>query len=138
MPFFCHKFSEADHAPRTLNDHICQCETLETDEDASTQFGINRKSILTELQYFNICNGALVPDIMHDVLEGLLQYEAKLLLSHLVSNHILHLPELNHIIENIELGYMEASSRPSPIILTCNTDDRQLKKNGRWEFIILL
>ena len=45
MPFFCHKLSEADHAPRTLNDHICQCETLETDEDASTQFGINRKSI---------------------------------------------------------------------------------------------
>lgn len=31
-------------------------------------------------RYFNVCSGALLPDIMHDLLEGALQYELKLML----------------------------------------------------------
>uniref|UniRef100_A0A1X7TV16 Uncharacterized protein n=1 Tax=Amphimedon queenslandica TaxID=400682 RepID=A0A1X7TV16_AMPQE len=36
---------------------------------ASKKYGINRYSPLLELKHFDICGG-LVPDIMHDVLEG--------------------------------------------------------------------
>ena len=32
------------------------------------------------MEYFHVCNGSLIPDIMHDVLEGALQYEVKLML----------------------------------------------------------
>ena len=31
-------------------------------------------------QYFSVASGALLPDIMHDVLEGALPYEIKLML----------------------------------------------------------
>lgn len=31
-------------------------------------------------RYFHVADGGLLPDIMHDVLEGALQYEVKLML----------------------------------------------------------
>lgn len=44
-----------------LNDHI------------ATTFGIVRNSILNELEHFRVVTG-LIPDIMHDILEGMLVY----------------------------------------------------------------
>ena len=37
------------------------------------------KSILLELKYYDICASGLIPDIMHDVLEGALVCEVKLI-----------------------------------------------------------
>ena len=71
--------------------------------DVSKEYGINRKSILNELIYFNMCNGSLIPDIMHDLLEGTLQYEVKLT----------SLDYLNSKVSNLELGHMESKDRPS-------------------------
>jgi hypothetical protein len=105
------------------------CAEIETDDGASIRYGVKRKSLLTQLQYFNICSGALIPDVMHDVLEGVLQYEAKLVLSHITSGcHYISLSHVNHLIECIELGYMEVSNRPSAVVL--NMDDKHLKQNG--------
>ena len=44
-----------------LHDHI------------ATTYGVSRNSILNNLTYFHIVNG-LVPDIMHNILEGMLLY----------------------------------------------------------------
>ncbi len=71
-------FSESQLFLRTSGDHSMKCDQLDAaatqrDRDAlSTEFGINRRSILNELQYFDVCSGALVQDVMHDVLEGVL------------------------------------------------------------------
>ena len=80
------QFIEDDFQLRKLSEHLEECETLQGAEAAqnSVEYGINSKSILTTLQYFDVCSGALVPDVMHDVLEGVLQYEAKLLLKHCI------------------------------------------------------
>lgn len=43
-------------------------------------YGVNRRSSLNSLTYFDVSSGALVPDIMHDVLEGVLPLELKLML----------------------------------------------------------
>ena len=32
---------------------------------------MNFRSELLRLEHFDICNGTLIPDVMHDVLEGL-------------------------------------------------------------------
>ena len=58
------------------------CRKIARDDRASIKYGINRKSVLTQLKYFDICNGGLIPDLMHDMLEGLLPYETKLVLKH--------------------------------------------------------
>ena len=39
---------------------------------------------MLDLEFFDVCSGALIPDVMHDVLEGALQHELKLLLKHLI------------------------------------------------------
>ena len=41
---------------------------------------MNRHALLDSLQYFSVASSALLPDIMHDVLEGALPYEIKLML----------------------------------------------------------
>ena len=66
-----------------------------------------------------------VPDIMHDVLEGMLQYETKLVLLHMTQ--YFNIKCLNHLITCVNLGYMEASSRPTEISL----NDDKLKQNGK-------
>jgi hypothetical protein len=69
---------------------------------------------------------------MHDVLEGVLQYEVKLVLRHcVVSKKYFQLSFLNMHIDNYELGFMEASNRPSPIKKeTLKSSDHSLKQNG--------
>ena len=67
-------------------------------------------------RYFHVCEGGLLPDVMHDVLEGALQYEVKIMLQAMVEDeHYLTLNELNSRLGRVELGYMEAKDRPSPI-----------------------
>lgn len=69
-----------------MDDHKKKLETLEGGEveNYSKETGINRRSALMDLQHFDLCSGALIPDIMHDVLEGALQHELKLLLKYCI------------------------------------------------------
>lgn len=50
-------------------------------------FGIKRNSILNSLSYFSVSEN-FVFDIMHDILEGVAQYEMKLLFEYLNKNFI--------------------------------------------------
>ena len=53
---------------------------------------------------------------MHDVLEGALQYEVKIMLSEMVyDERYFTLEVLNSRLSTIDLGYMEAKDRPSAI-----------------------
>lgn len=41
---------------------------------------MNRRALLNTLDFFSVASGALIPDIMHDILEGALPLEVKLML----------------------------------------------------------
>ena len=130
-------FDEREFSLRTPLLHDQQCDELdaaepELYEDLSKSFGINRRSILNDLQYFHVASGSLLPDVMHDMLEGVLQYETKLLLQHLIlEDKYFSLDRLNSAITCVELGYMETSSRPSEIDpSTLLSDGHSLKQNG--------
>ena len=45
---------------------------------------MNSRSILLQLKHFDMCSGTLIPDVMHDLLEGALQHIIKLLLCYLI------------------------------------------------------
>ena len=97
-------------------EHLAKIDSCEGGRAASTLNGINHNSILNELAYFHVCSGALLPDVMHDILEGALQYEMKLMLKVFLSEEkYLTLSELNNQLQSFELGYMECKDRPSPI-----------------------
>lgn len=56
---------------RNLAKHLKHCRKVEAKGNVSSRrYGVNRRSVLLELRYFDMCSGALVPDVMHDVLEG--------------------------------------------------------------------
>ena len=58
-------FREPNFILSTLHDHVRHCAEIETDEEASTRYRVKHKSLLSRLEYFNICSGALKPDVMH-------------------------------------------------------------------------
>ena len=76
---------EEQHQLRNLQDHLLQLQFLDNDDDGSKsmEYGINCRTIFLDLKHFNICN-SLLPDVMHDILEGSLQYELKLLFKHFI------------------------------------------------------
>lgn len=101
-------------------------------EGVCAVYGLCR-SVLSELKYFEVTSGSLIPDVMHDVLEGVLQYEAKLMLLHFVNqDHYFTLAQLN---QQMELGFSESKNRPSTIShSTFHEGDNSLKQSGKCSF----
>lgn len=137
------KFKEHEFELRSVDHHeqhlteIKSGKEIESGEDSSTlstEYGINRRSVLDDLQYFKVVSGSLLPDIMHDVMEGALQYEAKLMLTQfLLHNHYVTIDQLNVQIKSIELGHAEAKNRPCPISMSTitSTSDHLFKQSGK-------
>ena len=69
---------------------------------------------------------------MHDILEGVLQYEIKLMLQVMVNREkYFTLTDFNSQLENLELGYMESKNCPTQLSSkTLNSDSSSLKQNG--------
>lgn len=75
-----------------------------------------------------------MPDIMHDVLEGALQYEVKLILQKYIQEEkYFTLEEMNSLVECFEFGYAEGKNRPTLISTqTLSSSDNALKQNGMY------
>lgn len=104
-----------------------QCIAIETsDVDISSHFGINVWSILNQSCYFH-------GDAMHDVLEGLLQYEVKELLKYTINEEqFFTLDNLNQCIQNFDNGFPDVSNKPCVISsTTLNSNTNSLKQRGK-------
>lgn len=91
--------------------------------------GVVRDSILNSLQYFHTTEG-LVPDIMHDILEGVLPLCVKHLLSHLIEMSMINVTELNRRIDSYQFGAIEGSNRPRGNITTTHLFSGDLRQSG--------
>ena len=105
---------------RDLPSHLHMCSVLDNDDAArdenSKEFGINRQSCLTQLQDCDMCSGMLISDLTHDLYEGVLQHEMKLVLKHCIrQRHYFTLDMFNDSIQYMELGYMEVCNRPTQL-----------------------
>ena len=81
------QFVESAFRLRCSTEHAHHCDVFERGDLSSsdkqhfsTTFGVNRRALLSSLKYFDVTSGALIPDIMHDILEGALPLELKLML----------------------------------------------------------
>ena len=81
------QFVESQFQLRSSDEHSDHCDLLEMEDLSSldhqhfsTTFGINHRTLLGRLRYFSVTSGALLPDIMHDILEGALPLELKCML----------------------------------------------------------
>ena len=87
VAFLIFQFVESEFELRSDAKHSYHCDVLErSDLSAADQqhfslvYGVNRRALLNTLEFFSVASGALIPDIMHDVLEGALPLEVKLML----------------------------------------------------------
>ncbi|XP_028418114.1 uncharacterized protein LOC114543241 [Dendronephthya gigantea] len=129
------KFHEKDFVLRTKEDYKDQINQVETyGEHFSKTYGLNRRSILNESDYYHVIGG-LPPDIMHDILEGVLQYETKEMLKHYIKvERYLTLEILNDRIAKYDFGYYNDSNRPSPITeQKLSSNDNNLKQHGKFK-----
>ena len=77
---------------------------------------------------------------MHDILEGVLPYETKLMLQKFIQvDQYLQLDDLNHMKEDFKLGYTESANWPTAIAFaTLTSGDNSLKQNGRYNPLNIL
>lgn len=134
--WFCAaQFSEKSFQLRTKDGHEAHCTSIEGDTSGESfkEYGINRNSVLNKLKHFHVCDGSLLPDIMHDVLEGVLQYEVKLMLKHMICvEQYFSLDFLNTRLKNIELSCTESKNRPTCISpSTMSSGGNTLKQSGK-------
>lgn len=93
-------------------------------------YGILRDSSLNTSRYFHITEG-LVPDIMHDVLEGSLPYEVKEMLNHYFRSKIISYREFSAIVESFPYCGSDTCNKPAPITnTTFSSADHSLKQSG--------
>ena len=81
----------------------------------SVEYGINRVSSLDTLSYFSVIEG-IPHDIMHDLYEGVVPHEMKLLVNHCISEAYFDLDTLNFRLEAFDFGYTETGDKPAPIV----------------------
>jgi hypothetical protein len=126
------QFCERDFILRTKAGHNHQCLQVEQNVDLSKTYGVNRrKSILNNSRYFHVVDG-LPGDAIHDILEGVLQYECKEMLKVFIfEEKYFSLDQLNSKLKQFDYGYYNDKNRPSPISLnTLKSDNNNLKQKG--------
>lgn len=95
-----------------------------------------RDSILNTSQYFYVVDG-LVPDIMHDILEGALQLQINLLIRQLINSSYFSLKVLNSRIGSFSYGPVDVGNQPTPLPdKALGTPDRMLKQSGKVYFAV--
>ncbi len=67
--------------------YLRHCEALQSDPTLHQVCGVKRTCLLNTLQYFNLSENFSV-DLMHDILEGVAQFELKLVLKYVQANFL--------------------------------------------------
>ena len=131
--FLCVQFVSESFQPRTRETHASHCAALSgpLHSHFATRSGLHRNSILNSSQFFHVTEG-LVPDLMHDVLEGCLPYEVKELLKYIVHTKVISCSELDGIIQSFPYLGLDKQNKPSPISpATLASTDHNLKQTGQ-------
>ncbi len=96
--------------------HAQHCNDLMADPTLPSTFGVKRTCLLNDLQYFHVSDNYTV-DIMHDILEGVGQFELKLLFGYLSHNNLISKTDVCNRIYSYNYGFVERKNRPTRINL---------------------
>ena len=111
---------------RTSQSYFEQCSLLcgPLHDHYSTMYGINHMSVLEEVPGFSVIKG-LPHDIMHDLYEGIVPYEMKLLLTHCITMKYFTVDELNNRIAKYGFDGNKSNTIDHSIIRNRDTKLRQ-------------
>ncbi|XP_056315761.1 uncharacterized protein LOC130230656 isoform X1 [Danio aesculapii] len=110
-------FSEDD--PRMIlrnrNQNEKHYKYLADNPNENSCYGIKRNSILNTLTYFNVSENFML-DIMHDILEGVAQYEVKLLFEYMSCN-LIPGDSIPQRLYAFSYGFLDQNNRPTKVNL---------------------
>lgn len=132
-------FDSKEFQLRTTMAHEAQCKLLSgaLHNHYSMTYGINERSILLDVKYFSMLNWGLPHDIMHDLFEGVVQYEIKLLLLHCIASKYFSLEEFNHRLIGFEYGYSEVADKPTVITSQhIHSDGKHLRQGSAQSWLL--
>jgi hypothetical protein len=125
-------FKESEFVLRDKMGHAEQCESLSepglTKDDIvfwSKEYGINGRSILCDIETFDITK-CLVQDLMHVVIEGVLELEMRHFLKYCVDGKFIKLKQLNTNITNFDYGHL---IKDKPSLIEPQHLDHKLRQN---------
>lgn len=124
--------------PRTRETHESHCASLggPLHNHFSTTYGLSRDAIFNTSRYFHVTEG-LVPDAMHDVLEGCLPYEVKEFLKYIIRTKVISYSELDNAIRSFPYMGLDKKNKPSPVsFTTLSSEDHHLKQTGQSIIIV--
>ena len=126
------QFTENAFQLRTQDLYDTHCNGLggPLQDHIATTYGIVCNSVLNSCRYFHVTDG-LVPDIMHDILEGSLELCMRHLLIHFIREEkMLSLELLNTRIASFKYGPSEVKNKPTALASTSVQVDGHLKQSG--------
>ena len=139
---FCHvfhlvscvsfQFVASDFEKRTRESHKNYCNLLRGPgrDHIATTYGVAKDSVLNQSIYFHVVDG-LCPDIMHDILEGSLQYTLKELLKCFFEQGVTTLDEVNSRINHFPYCYNDSKNKPVSLTPTnLYSSDHSLRQTG--------
>lgn len=115
---------------RTQALHLEHCRKMELNPSLPYVMGVKHNCILNSLQYFNISTNFCV-DIMHVILEGVAQYEIKLLLYYMIERYI-SVKEIATRIKSFNYGFMEQNNKPPALKLGDDSNNLGLNAIQSW------
>lgn len=110
------------------NEHI---EESRQNPAAVSQSGVKRGCIFNSLHYLHVTENA-VPDIMHDLLEGVVSMEVKLVLHKFIYvDNFFTLATFNSYLSNHSYGFCDQKNKPSCLLeSTLKSRDNSLKQHA--------
>lgn len=100
---------------RTIDTHNQQVQEVKHDPTVAKQYGVKGGCVLTDgLEHFHVVRG-YPPDILHDLLEGIVPVELSLCISDMISKKYFTIETLNHAMKTFEYAFHDKTDQPQPI-----------------------
>ena len=105
-------FVESDFELRAPEKHAMYLSEIEQDPRKSVEYGINFASALDGVPHFSVVQN-IPHDIMHDLLEGVIPYHLKLMLTFFADSKLVSIATVNDRLCHFDFGYTQACDIPS-------------------------
>ena len=101
-------------------------------ETDSVTYGVNYKSVLNELDDFDVCDGQLPQDVMHILLEGVIPYRIKVMLQSFICEKRLFTIEcINQKLSSFKFSRSESRNKPTQLSPHILNGDGNISQSGK-------
>lgn len=126
---FSVQFTEEEFTMRSREMYDRHAALVSTDPESVSVYGVKAQSELNNSKYFHVVDG-LPSDIMHDILEGVLPLQFKVMLrKFVVEERRFTIEELNRRIQGFAFGTNDFRNKPS-LLKKITASDCPIRQSG--------